>query len=129
MTDYYQRIAEAALDACSASPYKLLLYAEVEEGVAPCDVLYQLTAEAKVHFRFGPEILRDLIVEFWEAGDNQVVPRSWTVLSLLLQDGRFSAGLTYSGQLVDGENLADRRPRAIGASFPGVPVDYTRPRG
>lgn len=129
MADHYQRIAEAALGACLSRPKKLLLYSEIEDGVSSADLFFQLTGENVVHFRFAPAALRELVVGLWEQGDGTVSPRSWTALSFVVADGRFSVDFAYPDQVSTDEDLSDRRPRAVEACFPGKAVDYSRPRG
>ena len=129
MADHYQRIGGAALAACPEAVEKLLLYAEVEDGVSSADLFFQLHGESVVRFRFAPSELRDLVVEFWETGEGPAGPGSWAAFSFVVEGGQFSVNLIYPEQFVADEGLAERRPRAIAACFPGMAVDYSRPSG
>lgn len=129
MTDHYQRIGQAALSVSGERVSKLLIYSEVEDGVVSADIFYQLPGRSTADFRFAPPAMRELIYEYWEAGDQEVAPRSWAALKFVVEGGRFSASLVYPGQLDPDEDLAERRPRAVAEYFPGVAIDYSAPHG
>ena len=130
MADYYQQIGQQALTVVGGSVQKLLLYAEVEDGVISADIFYQPPKDNVVHFRFAPEALRNVINEFWERGAVKIKPRSWAALRFIVgSDGRFTTDLTYPDQFNAKEVLSDRRPRVVAEIFPGSKVNYSKPRG
>jgi hypothetical protein len=48
---------------------------------------------------------------------------------MVVENSRFDVDLVYPADLIDGEDLADRRPRVLAQVFPGRLVDYSKPRG
>jgi hypothetical protein len=61
----YKDIGLAALDLADDLAGRLLVYAEVEDGVISADIFYVNTASV-VRFRFCPEVIRELIYALWE---------------------------------------------------------------
>lgn len=129
MTDYYQQIGQELLASCGVAPKKVLLYAEVEDGAISADLFFQPPSEQIVCFRFAPEALRERIYEFWESGENNITPRSWAAMRFLVEGDRFTTDITYPEQLSSNEGLPERRPRIVAQCFPGLTVDYSKPRG
>jgi len=126
--DYYQRIGQAATTEC-ASADKILVYSEVEDGVVSADLFFLFRGDEVVRFRFGSLSLQDLIVEFWEKGDGELLPRSWVALTFTSVDGKFDAKFTYPDQVDPEADLSDRRPIVVESCFPGMKIDYSKPRG
>jgi len=126
--DYYQRIGQAATTEC-ASADKILLYSEVEDGVVSADLFFTFRGDELVRFRFGSLSLQDLIVELWENGDRELSPRSWLALKFTVVDGKFDAKFTYPDQIDSEEDLSERRPIVVESCFPGLKIDYSKPRG
>ena len=129
MTDHYQRIGQAALAVSGERVSKLLVYSEVEDGVVSADIFYQLQGRSTVDFRFAPPAMRELIYEYWQAGDKEIAPRSWAALKFVVEGGSFSTSFSYPDQFDSNEDLAERRPRAVAEYFPGVAIDYSAPHG
>lgn len=61
MSDYFQRIGQVTMGIAGDDKAKILLYAEVEDGVISADLLFNLPDEQIVHFRFATAELRELI--------------------------------------------------------------------
>lgn len=122
--DPMQMIGRATLAAAHDSAGKVLLYAEADDGVISADIFSQAGGE-NVRFRFAPSSLKSVIYEFWEA---EVDPaKRWSTMSVILEAGRFNTSFGYSDSLVPGEELQDRRPRAVRAHFGDTAVDYSSP--
>lgn len=115
-----------AMAAFSPQPTKLLLYSEVEDGVTSADLFAEIEGKSKIVFRFAPSDLRERIYAFWESGDGVVQPRSWAVFKMLVENFRFNVDLAYPSDLIDGEDLSDRRPRIVAQAFPRRMVDYSK---
>jgi hypothetical protein len=128
-SDPIEQIAATALSEVGTSEGKVLLYAEVEDGVISADLFHQRNAASPVLFRFASEHLRELAYRSWVAGAQHVVPQAWQCASLSLSGGSFSLELVYPNQLAPCEDLSDRRPRAVAAHFPGARVDYSAAHG
>lgn len=126
--DALREVAEMALGAFDRAPRKLLVYAEVEDGVASADLFAEFDRANSVTFRFAPVMLREAIYAFWDSGDALVKPRSWATFKMVVEDSRFNLDFVYPADLADGEDLSDRRPRVVAEVFPGRAVDYSNPR-
>jgi hypothetical protein len=63
---YYQSIGQLAVDLVGSEPAKLLVYAEVEDGVVSASVVHS-REPGGVRFRLAPDALQDEIYSFWEA--------------------------------------------------------------
>lgn len=128
MQDYIQLVGLALQKMCPVDSRKLLLYAEVEDGVTGISVLFT-DAAGKVNFRFASDELKTLTYEFWEAGADKVPARSWRGLEYGLVGSQLSVNFSYPEQFDPEEEQSDRRPRVIAKHFPGAAVDYSRPKG
>jgi hypothetical protein len=129
MKDYYQSIGQAALAVAREPRAKILVYAEVEDGVISCDVFFLLPAEREVRYRFSTQELRDLVYELWEVGQHPVTPKSWASMRFHIDDGKFDVEYSYPEEIDPAEGLPDRRPRVVAAFFPSLRVDHSRPAG
>jgi hypothetical protein len=123
--DPMQMIGRAALEAAHDADGKVLLYAEVLDGVVSADIFSRRDGE-KVRFRFAPSSLKSAIYEFWEAEVDSA--KRWSTMSVIIDSGRFYTSFEYSESLVPGEELHDRRPRVVRAHFGDASVDYSSPK-
>lgn len=119
--DAIQRIALLSREAAHDADGRLLLYAEVEDGVISADLFSQFRG-GPVRFRFAPAGLREAIYSDWEAAKDR-----WATYALLVENGRFSLSLQYEDSLKHDEALHDRRPRIVRAHFGDTLVDYSSP--
>jgi hypothetical protein len=136
MSDYYQRMGQEAVESAGGNLRKLLLHADVEDGVISADIFFQkksivsfLQKKSSVRFRFTSEKLQDLIYEFWERGDTNVAPRSWRVMQFTVLDDKFTVDFIYPDQIDLTEAASDRRARIVARHFPDCEVDYSKPNG
>jgi hypothetical protein len=125
--DLLREVGEMALAAFDGPAAKLLVYAEVEDGVSSADLFADLVGAGKVTFRFAPARLRQTIYEFWETGNAMVQSRSWATCNMVIEGSQFNLDLVYPADLAKDEDLSDRRPRVVEQVFPGKTVDYSNP--
>lgn len=124
----YQQIGDQALAEAQDVGDLLLLYAEVEDGISSTDIFYRRASNAAVKFLFGSSRLQDLVVSLWENWKSAGNPE-WRALSYTIEGGKFNIDLSYPDQLDAGEDLSDRRPRAVQKYFGDALIDYSSPRG
>ncbi len=122
--DILQEIGSELLSAAHDPVGKILLYAEVEDGVISADIFSQKDA-GPVRFRFAPQALKGLIYRFWQAADPS--KGQWATMSYVIEDERFNLSFEYPDVLKPNEDLADRRPRVVLAHFGDARVDYSVP--
>lgn len=122
----YQEIGQAALQRAEALAGKLLVYAEVEDGVIAADMFY-VNEAGVVRFQFCPKPMQSLIYSLWELWQEQPENREWRVLCYVIDGGKFSIDLTYPDQVKQDEEISDRRPRAIKQYFSDMRIDYSKP--
>jgi hypothetical protein len=124
----YQQIGHAAIGVAGDDlAGKLLVYAEVQDGVISADVAYLSRQTGGVRLRVGPAGLKRIVYEFWQLWREQPQNQEWRVMCYVIDDGRFGVDLTYPDDLSADEGVSDRRPRAIRKYFGTTRVDYVRP--
>lgn len=123
----YQSIGQRALSVAPALAGRLLVYSEVESGVASADIFYVEAESDVIRFRFAPSSMLEEICLLWEEWKKDHENREWRVMCYVIDDGKFSIDLIYPDQLVPGETLSDRRPQAVRRYFGEVKVDYSKP--
>lgn len=123
----YQEIGRESFAVATDLQGKLLVYAEVENGVISGSIFYEKGASRTVTFKFCPESLRDLIYSLWEKWSAQPGNAEWRAMAYLIQDGKFSIDMVYPEQITSDEGLPERRPRMAQKYFGDVKVDYSKP--
>lgn len=123
----YQEIGREAFAVATELQGKLLVYAEVEDGVISGSVFYDKGVSRTVTFKFCPEGLNDLIYSLWEKWSSHPGNKEWRAMAYLIQDGKFSIDLVYPDQMNPDEGLPERRPRVIQKCFGHVQVDFSKP--
>ncbi len=118
--DPMQEIGRSVLAAAANPDGKVLLYVEAEDGVISADIFSQDRPEA-VSFCFAPTDLKAMLYRLWEATPER---ERWATMAFVVEDGRFDCSLGYMSALVSGEDLSDRRPRAVNAVFGDAAVNY-----
>ena len=124
--DFYQQLGKAAVVLARDCAGKILVYAEVEDGVISADVFYLNTA-GNVRYRFGSESLQELIYSFWEQWQKEPGNAEWRTLAFVVDAGKFAADLTYPDQIDPDEDVSERRPLIIKKYFGDTRVDYSNP--
>ncbi len=122
----YQDIGQAAMDLADDLVGKLLIYAEVEDGVISADFFY-VNQSGRVRFRFCPKAMRELIYSFWQQWQQQPGNREWRSMSYVINGKKFSIDLIYPEQLDASQNTSDRRPEIVKKHFGKMKVDYSKP--
>jgi hypothetical protein len=121
----YEEIGHAALGIAGDDlAGRLLVYAEVEDGVISADAAYLSRQAGGVRLRVGPTGLKRIVYEFWELWRRQPQNHEWRVMAYVIDDGHFSIDLTYPDALKASEDVSDRRPRAVRKYFGETRVDY-----
>jgi hypothetical protein len=104
---------------------KLLVYAEVEDGVISADLLYK-NREGKVRLELGPSPLGDLVYEFWQQWKVQPGNEEWRVMSYVVDgDGKLTIDLTYPEDVDEEDD--EGRDRAVKKYFGNVKLDFDDP--
>ncbi len=124
----YTEIGRAALSLAEGLAGKLLVYAEIEDGVVSADVFYT-NQDGIVRFRFGPEPMQALIYAFWGQWKSEPGNREWRTMSYVIDNGKFKVDFVYPDQINADEDISLRRPEAVKKHFGNVKVDYTKPNG
>lgn len=122
----YQEIGSQALAEAWDAAGRLLIYAEVEDGVASADMFYVRSPKSPVKFRFCSRQLRALVVSLWESWKGLGNPE-WRAMSYVVENGKFNIDLTYPDELNKEEDLTDRRPRIVQRYFGDAAIDYSSP--
>src|SRR2546430_338453 len=94
----YQDIGQTALNAADGLKGKLLIYAEVEDGVISCDLFY-LNKAGVVRFKFCPDTLKGLVYSLWESWQKDPNNREWRVMTYVFEGGKFHIDFTYPDQI------------------------------
>ena len=123
----FQEIGKEASILAEGSPDRLLVYAEVEDGVVSADVFYVDVLSKTVRFRFCSDSLQGLLQSLWEEWQAHPGNREWRAICYVLDGGEFTIDLVYPDQVNHNEDVADRRPRAVTKYFGNTTVDYSRP--
>ena len=123
----YQQIGRAATSLADDLAGKLLIYAEIEDGVISSDVFY-VNQVGVVRFRLSPKPMRELIYSFWRQWKEQPGNRVWRTMAYVIDGKKFSIDLTYSDQINLDEDVAERRPAIVRKYFGDVAVDYSTSR-
>lgn len=114
------------LDSCPDLNGKLLVCAEVQEGVIESAVFYERSAGKVVTFRYCSDELEDALYELWEHGAASG-SRPWFGIEYVAENCRFQIDHTYLDQVSDDEGMLDRRPRLIAKHFGDRTPDYSMP--
>ena len=122
----YSLIGHAALRQADDLAGKLLVYAEVEEGVISADIFY-VNRAGVVRFRFGSSAIQELIYSFWENWKSHPGNTEWRAMSMAIDGTHFNIDLTYPDQLNSQENILERRPELVMRHFGDLRVDYSDP--
>lgn len=125
--DLYQSIGRDALNVASALGGRLLIYSEVDSGVASADIFYVEEGSDAIRFRFAPPSLQEQVYSLWTEWRKHPENREWRAMSYVIDAGKFTIDLTYPDQLVSGEALSDRRPQVVHKYFGDKKVNYSMP--
>jgi hypothetical protein len=104
---------------------RLLVYAEVEDGVISADLLYR-TRKGDVRLVLSPRPLKETVYELWQRWKAQPGNEEWRVMSYLVdKDGKLTIDLTYPED-VDVED-DEGRERAVKKYFGDVKLVFDDP--
>ena len=124
----FQDIGQVALDEAEELAGKLLVYAEVEDGVISPSLFF-VNKNGVLRFKFCSESMKYLIYSLWERWQEQEPPNNceWRVMCYVIEGGKFEVAFTYPDQLNEDEDDFDRSEQAIKYYFNDLKVDYSRP--
>ena len=123
----YQRIGQEAMNLADDLAGRLLVYAEVEEGVISADIFYISGRSGSVRFRFCSPELQSLVQELWTRWKSVQGNRAWRVLAFVIDGDNFRIDLTYPEQIDENQDVSERRPVAVKKYFGDASVDYSKP--
>jgi hypothetical protein len=104
---------------------RLLVYAEVEDGVISTNLLYK-NREGNVRLVLAPRPLDDLVYELWQRWKAQAGNEEWRVMSYLVDhDGKLAIELTYPEDVDEQDDY--RRDRAVKKYFGDVKLVFDDP--
>jgi hypothetical protein len=122
----YQDIGLAAIAVADDLAGKILIYAEVEDGVVSADMFY-VNQAGLVRFRFCPKFMKETVYSLWIHWKEQSENKEWRVICYVIEGSKFSIDLTYPDQIKKNEDVSERRPQAIRKYFDDLKVDYSKP--
>ena len=127
LEQFYPLIGQAALSLAQDINGKLLVYAEVEDGIISADVFY-VNQAGLVRFRFSPKAMQELIYSFWERWKQEPGNREWRTMAYVVDGGKFKIDLSYPDQINVDEDVSERRPAVVKKHFGDLKVDYSKPK-
>ena len=128
MLEPIQLVGTALQAQCPRDVRKVLLYAEIEEGVVAASVFFE-TATNGLQFRYASDELERLTYEFWEVGSGSILPKSWRAIEYALVGQKLTVDLTYREEFKANEGEHERRPKVIARQFPGLNPNFSNPDG
>jgi len=123
----YQRIGQEALAAANDCAGKLMVYAEVQDGVVAADMVYSRASSDSLRFRFCRSPIKDTVYALWQRWREQPGNTAWWGMSFVMDNGRFKIHFTYPDQIDENQDVGDRRSVAIRQYFGDSEVDYSAP--
>ena len=128
--DLYQEIGQEAVTVAGDElAGRLLVYAEVEDGVISADLLYK-TRKGPVNLVLAPSPLTEMVYELWERWKARPGNQEWRAMSYVVdQNGKMNIHLEYPEDVDDEgeEDVGDRRKKAVTKYFGDVTVIYPDP--
>lgn len=121
----YQAIGSEAMLATDGLSGRLVVYAEVEEGLIAPALYYQRGTDRSVHFEFCSSRLSDMLYALWECWRETPDYREWRTLAFVIDAGRFFVDLVFPEQVDPDETAEERRKRLVGAYFAPPQGDST----
>ncbi|MBE7157679.1 MAG: hypothetical protein INR62_04465 [Rhodospirillales bacterium] len=125
--ELYQVVGRLALANAPGLSGKLLVYAEVQQGVIESGMFYERDVKRIVTFRYCTDELEDRLYELWERWKETPGNAPWFGLTYLVQDNKLQIDLLYPEQVNAREGLLDRRPRLVKQYFGDVKIDFSTP--
>jgi hypothetical protein len=124
--DLIQEVGQEAVAVASDDlAGKLLVYAEVEDGVISADVLYK-NDKGDVRLVLGPSPLDNIVYELWQQWKAQPGNEEWRVMSYLVdENGKLTIDLTYPEDVDEEDD--EGRDRAVKKYFGNVKLDFDDP--
>jgi hypothetical protein len=123
---FYQRIGADALSWAEDYSGRMLVHAELDDGVITAALLYENGTPGEATFKFCPSDLQEIIISFWESwkgAGNKI----WKAMVYLIDSDDFSIDLIYPDQIDPNETAMDRRTRIFKIHFPSSRIDYSDP--
>lgn len=117
--DLHAKIAKILRDELSEKERKLLYIAELRPGFLCSAALSDEGDHIENHC-----IQNELSTPTREAWKAEPPNKRWTVMEMVIQNGRFEVDFTFPGELPAEEDTYDRQERIIKQHFGDKPVTY-----
>lgn len=127
LEDFYQKIGAEALSWAEDYSGRMLVYAELDDGVISATLLYENGTPGEATFKFCPSDLQEIIISFWESWNDVAGNKIWKSMVYLIESDDFSIDLIYPDQIDPNETAMDRRTRIFKTYFPSSRIDYSDP--
>lgn len=121
----YQEIGQEACNLAQDLNGKLLVYAELEDGVISPSLFYEKGANKEVIYKFSSDQLINLLDTLWQVWQEQVHENMWSAISYVIGNRKFNIDLTYPEQMEGDEEF--RRDTVIEKCFGKTNVNYSNP--
>ncbi|EHQ07722.1 hypothetical protein [Leptonema illini] len=123
----YHQLGTYALAYAERLNGKLLIYAEIEEGVISADMFYHEGSRKVVRFRFCPKEIREFIKDLWKEWQKVTGNKEWNGMIFILENTNFNIEYIYPDQMIEDGGLHDRRDRVVTDHFGNADIDYSSP--
>jgi len=120
-----QSIGSTVLDIAVSDPEKIMVYAEVEDGVSSVSVFIQEDRQSDVSFRFGGSILSELFYSLWQHWPRASGQEAWRASRYSVVNGKASLSLVYPEQFDESQSKLVRRSQNVQEFFGTAKVDYS----
>lgn len=124
---YYQEIGQLALTVASETANKIMVYAEIEDGLVSSDIFYSEPGAETVEFRLSPPVLEEVIQALWDVTRQDDPEKAWQMMTYVIENESFKVELKTIEQLDEHADLAELRPAAVAEHFGDRIVDYSNP--
>ncbi|MDB5058730.1 MAG: hypothetical protein JWO59_2202 [Chloroflexi bacterium] len=123
----YQDNGREALATADDLAGKLLVYAEVDDGVISADMVYAGTAGNTLRFKFCPVSLMGTIETLWSRWREHPDNYEWRAMCYVIESGKFKAQFSYPDEIDPVQDVGDRRSLAVKKHFGEADVDCSAP--
>jgi len=121
----YPAIGRAIIGVVGSAGGKILMYAEVEDGVVSTQVFSP--ERGKIVYRFGGGELDDLVYDLWTKWTEVPGNQEWRAMVYLINENRkFSIDLIYPDKFNDKADVVARRTAAAQSALGALPIDYSQ---
>ena len=124
---FYQEIGQLALTVASETANKIMVYAEVEDGLVSSDIFYAEPDADVVEFRLSPPVMEEVIQALWDVTHAEDPDKAWRMMTYVIENDSFKVELKTIDQIDEHADLSELRPAAVAEQFGDRIVDYSNP--